>query len=51
MVATYSRVPLQRGAIYHYITYSNTMTAVEYKSDFELTKDTPHLALTGERLL
>ena len=24
------------------------MTAVEHKSDFDVTKDTPYLALTGE---
>ena len=43
----YNQVPLQRGPIYHYITHGTAMTA-EHVSDFNLTRDTPHLALTGE---
>ena len=31
-----------------YITYSTAMAAAELKSDIELTKDTPFLALMGE---
>ena len=45
--ATYSRVPLLRGQIYH-ITYSTAVTAAKHKSGIELTKDTPYLALTCE---
>ena len=37
----YSWVPLCRSAIYHNITYNNTMTAAEHKSDLELTKRHP----------
>ena len=44
----YSRVPLSHDPIYHDNTQSTAMTAVEHKSDFELTKDTPYLTLAGE---
>ena len=36
------------GPIYHNITYDNAMTGAECVSDFNLTTDTPYLALMGE---
>ena len=30
------------------IAYINVVMGTEYKSEFESTKDTPHLTLTGE---
>ena len=37
-----------RSPIYHDIAIGIAMRAVERKSDFKLTTDTPYLALTGE---
>ena len=36
------------GLIYHDITYINAVIKAEYKSEFEVTKDTPYLALIDE---
>ena len=44
----YSRLPLQRGPISNGIPYITALTGKEYKSEFQFTKDTPYLALTGE---
>ena len=33
---------------HHDFSYGTTMTVAEHKSDLQLTKDTPYLALTGE---
>ena len=41
---TYSQVPLQRGLIYHDITYGTAITVTESESVMRTTKDT----LTGE---
>ena len=35
-------------SIYHYITQGTAMTVAEHVSDFNLTTDNPHLALTSE---
>ena len=40
-------MPLQHGWIFQNIAYSTAMAEAENQSDFELTKDTPYLALTG----
>ena len=44
----YSVVPLLHGTIFHNITCNIATTAAEHKSDFQLTKDTPYLALRDE---
>ena len=44
----YSQVSLQRGPIYHVITYDNAITVAERESGARITTDTPYLALAGE---
>ena len=42
------KVLLWCGKICHVITHIIAITAAKHQSDFELTKDTPYLTLTGE---
>ena len=39
---------IQRGLIYHDITYNTAITVAESESVIRITRDTPYLALTGE---
>ena len=41
-ISIYIQVPLWRGAIYHDITYNNTMTGAKHKAFFEITTHTPY---------
>ena len=47
ITTVYSQVPLWHGALYHDITYNNTMSRAKHKSDLEITTDIPHLSLTA----
>ena len=42
---TYSQMPLQRGLIYHNITYDTAITVAESDWDIRITTDTPYLEL------
>ena len=47
-IQVYGHVPLQRGLIYHDITYDIGITVAESESDIRVTTDTSYRALTGE---
>ena len=47
-IANYNWVPLQWGPLRYYIAYSTAVIGGEHKSEFQLTKDTPYLALTDK---
>ena len=48
LVSTLKSGAAQRGPIYHDIIYNIAMTTAEPKSDFDLSKDTLYLALSGK---
>ena len=41
-------MPLKHGPIWYDIAYITAVIQAEYKSEFETTKDSPYLTLTGQ---